>query len=278
MSLLTTRFKLLNRFVGFFWKANTVYGIHSPFVYEVAKNILEDSRTFYAFPIIEDLRGRLLKSNHRVHISDFGAGSKASKKLVRTVGHITRHGSISPYVGKLLFRLVNHFKPLTILELGTSLGISTMYQSAASLNAKVLTIEGCPETAELAGKNFTRTGMNWIEVVNDQFEIALPEALKALQKIDYVFIDGDHRANATIQYFQDILPHVHNDSLIVVADIYWSDEMMQSWQQLIAHPDVTLSLDFYHFGVLFFRKEQREKSHFKLVPKWWKPWSFLVKK
>ena len=277
MSLVITRFKLLLRFMAFYWKANTVYGLHSPFVYELCQKTLHDNRTFYAYPIIESLRGQLLKSNRKVEITDLGAGSKVTPNKIRTVSSITRYGAISPEVGRMLFRLVNQFKPTTILELGTSLGVSTLYQSSASLNAKVITIEGCPNTADLAKQNFINSGMRWIQTKNASFGAALPEALEQLQKVDYVFIDGDHQSQATIKYFNTILPCLHNDSLIVVSDIYWSSEMMNAWNMLKSHSDITISIDFYHFGILFLRKEQKQKVHYKVVSKWWKPWSFLFK-
>ena len=277
MSLIITRFKLLFRFITFYWKANTVYGLHSPFVYELCQQILHDNRTFYAYPIIESLRGQLLKSKRAIEITDLGAGSKVSSKKVRSVSSIAKYGAISPEVGRMLFRLVNHFKPENILELGTSLGISTLYQSSAALNAKVITIEGCPNIADLASRNFKHSGMRWIQTVNASFEIALPEVLDQLQEVGYVFIDGDHQSRATIKYFDTIFPYLNDESLIVVADIYWSDEMVNAWNQLQQHPQVTLSIDFYHFGILFFRKEQQQKVHYKVVSKWWKPWCFLTK-
>ena len=277
MNLIRIRFQLLLRFLKFYLKANTIYGLHSPFVYELCQKILHDNRTFYAFPIIENLRGRLLKSNRKLDIKDFGAGSQINPNTLRTISNITKNSAISPYVGKLLFRLVNHFKPKNILELGTSMGISTLYQSAAALNAKVITIEGCSTTADIAQQNFTRGGTHWINLINETFENGLPMALESFPRVDYVYIDGDHRSRATIQYFNTLLPHLHNDSILVIADIYWSSEMMESWKELCQHPKVSLSVDFYHFGILFFRKEQIQKMNYQVVPYTWKPWSILTK-
>lgn len=277
MSLTKTRLHLLQNFVRFYWNANTVQGIHSPFVYELTQAVLQDNRTFYAFPIIESLRGKLLKNKNLLEIKDFGAGSKVFSSNSRSIAKIAQYGAISPYVGRLLFRLVNHFKPLIIVELGTSLGISTLYQASASLNAKVITLEGCPQTVEVARQNFNRTGMNWINSINGQFDDVLPDLLPQLTKVDYAFIDGDHRASATQHYFELLLPYLHNDSFIVIADLYWSSEMSAAWKLLQEHPSVTLSVDFYYFGILFIRKEQTQKVHYRVVPQWWKLWSVFTK-
>ena len=275
MTNISTRFFLFRGFADFYRAARTANNTHSPFVYDLAQAVLEDDRTFYAFPIIEHLRNELLSNDKKLDIEDLGAGSKADSKLQRPIKSVARHSAVEARVGKMLFRLVNWHKPGNALELGTSLGISTLYQATAALGAQFTTVEGCTSIAEVAAGNFRKTGFSQIRLINDSFDRALDQILADPGvSLDYVFLDGDHRSGSSIRYFERILPHLHNDSLFLLADIYWSKEMKEAWRKLRRHPAVTLSVDFFHFGILFFRKEQRLREDIKLVPAIWKPWIF----
>ena len=277
MTNISTRFFLFKGFIDFYREAHTANNIHSPFVYELANAVLEDDRTFYAFPIIEQLREKLLADNVLLPIEDLGAGSKADPKMLRSVSSVARHSAVEARVGRMLFRLVNWRKPRHILELGTSLGISTLYQATGALSAPVTTVEGCTSIAQVAEQNFHRTGFSKIRLINDSFDRALDILLReSTAGFDYVFLDGDHRSGSSIRYFERILPSLHQDSLFLLADIYWSQEMKTAWQELCRHPAVSLSIDLFHFGILFFRKEQRTQQHFRIVPRIWKPWVFTI--
>ena len=277
MTSISTRFFLFKGFIDFYRKAHTANNLHSPFVYELAKVVLEDDRAFYAFPIIEQLRSKLLLDETLLFIEDLGAGSKADPQSKRPVKSVARHSPVEARVGKMLFRLVHWRKPKNILELGTSLGISTLYQASAALGAGITTVEGCTAIAGVAEQNFKRTGFSQIRLINDSFDEALGHILRPSgPKLDYVFLDGDHRSGSSIRYFERILPFLQNDSLFLLADIYWSPEMKTAWQELCRHPAVSLSVDLFHFGILFFRQEQRSREHYKIVPAAWKPWVFTL--
>jgi predicted O-methyltransferase YrrM len=263
---------LIWRYLKYYFRAETHYGVHSPFVYELAREVLEDGREFYAFSTIEGFRRLLLRSKRRINITDYGAGSKIEPGGQRSIRSLARHSAVSAGTGRQLFRLVNFLKPGAMLELGTSLGISTAYQAAAALNAQMLTIEGCPETAKLAFQHFKELGLPSIRVLNGPFHELLPSALKHLQQLDYLYLDGDHRAAACLENFRVCLPYAHNGSVFVIADIHWSKEMEQAWMEMQQQPEVTLAVDFFHFGLLFFRQEQREKQYFTLIKACYKPW------
>ena len=141
-----------------------------------------------------------------LEITDLGAGSKVTPRKQRTVSNIARHGAIDARTGQMLFRLVNWRKPSIVLELGTSLGISTMYQASAALSARVITIEGCPSTARTALQNFEAAGLSGIELINRSFDEGLDLVLADVDRIDYLFLDGDHRAGASIRYFEPSTP------------------------------------------------------------------------
>ncbi|MCB0578715.1 MAG: class I SAM-dependent methyltransferase [Phaeodactylibacter sp.] len=272
MNWIAIHLRLVWKYLQYYRRAETRYGLHSPFVYELVEKTLEDKRTFYAFPIIESLRGLLLRDDTRIAVADHGAGSKVEGSSRRTVRSLARHSAVSPATGRLLFRLVHFIKPATLLELGTSLGISTAYQAAAALHAPFITIEGCPATAALAQQHLRQLNLPNVQLLAGTFREKLPEALRELKRLDYLYLDGDHRRGATLEYFGQCLPYAHAGSVFVIADIYWSAEMEEAWAAMRSHPRVSLSVDLFHLGLLFFREEQREQEHFTVVRSGWKPW------
>ncbi len=272
MNRLRHQWAMLRRYQGYFRRAKTIYDVHSPFVAALTNAVLEDKRQFYAFSEMELLREQLQNDQSVLRIEDHGAGSKVHNQRIRTVAALARHAAIPPAVGRMLFRLVDFCKPETVLELGTSLGISTLYLRGAALRAQIVTIEGSPEVAMQARNNFARFYTNNIDLRIGTFAAALPEALQDLQRLDFLYLDGDHRQEATLAYVETCLGFAHEQSVFVIADIYWSDEMQAAWQALRAHPRVRLSVDFFHFGVLFFKTENKEPEHFTLIQKRFKPW------
>ncbi|MCO6491248.1 MAG: class I SAM-dependent methyltransferase [Phaeodactylibacter sp.] len=272
MNWIATHLRLVWKYLQYYRRAETRYGLHSPFVYELVEKTVEDTRTFYAFPIIEGLRSLLLRDNTAVTVTDHGAGSKAERSSRRTVRSLARHSAVSPATGRLLFRLVHFIKPATLLELGTSLGISTAYQAAAAHHAAFITIEGCPATAALAQQHLRQLNLPNVRLLAGTFREKLPEALRELKRLDYLYLDGDHRRGASLEYFEQCLPYAHADSVFVIADIYWSAEMEEAWAAMRRHPRVSLSVDLFHLGLLFFREEQREQEHFTVIRSGWKPW------
>ncbi len=246
--------------------------MHSPFVFEFINNVLEDKRNFYAFSSVESLRNLLKQDPKVLKVNDLGAGSSMNKGRNRSIGSIASTSLSPPFVCKILFKIVNHFKPEKMLELGTSLGISALYQHFAALNSKLITLEGAEEIADQAEKNFQRLEVDSIELIRGNFDETLPIALKKLSKLDYVFLDGNHRKNATISYFEQCLEFADEKSVFVLDDIYWSKEMTEAWEQIKSHPKVTLSIDLFFLGLVFFRKENIKKEHFKLIKSNWKSW------
>ena len=248
-------------YIHYRFTSKTPHGIHSPFVYHLLTEVIRDKKAYPCYKQIELLRSSLLLDTREVSITDLGAGSKSSKSSVRMVKALVRQAAKPARYAQLLFRLVNHFKPAVILELGTSLGISTLYLAAGNNKAQVLTIEGCPQIAALAKSNFTQAHQTHISLINGNFDAVLPTVIKEQQQLDFVFIDGNHRKQSTLDYFEKCLTRKTNTSVFVIDDIHWSAEMQQAWQQIKAHQEVTVSLDLFFMGIVFFRREQT-KEHF----------------
>lgn len=237
------------------------HGIHSPFVFELLINVIEkDEKQFYIFQEIENIRSQLLKSNQKIVVNDFGAGSLRMPNKERKIRDIVRLAAKNQKYGQLLFRLVNHFQPKTILELGTSLGFGTMYLASANTNAKVFTIEGCNNLARYAMHNFSLLNLKNIISINETFEVALPKILNKTEKLDFVFYDGNHRKEPTLDYFRQCLNKVHNDTVFVFDDIHWSEEMEEAWEEIKKNKNVIVTIDLFFLGLVFFRSEMSKQD------------------
>lgn len=240
------------------WKG---FGIHSPFVFDLVANLMREPYPYYCFQRITAWRNALMRSTQTISISDLGAGSMVAKSKVRKVADIVRNGSIPQKYGELLFRLVSRFKPRQIIELGTSAGISSLYLALPNKKSNFVTIEGCRNTADLAQHTFREFGLNGVCLKNGSFNQELPEVLQQTGGVDFVFFDGDHRQEPTLHYFNLCLEKAHNDTIFVFDDIHWSQGMELAWNSIIAHPRVTVSIDVFRLGIVFFRKEC-QKAHY----------------
>ena len=222
---------------------------------------MREKHEYYDFQRIRSWRDVMIKKQETVEITEMGAGSAVSHSKKRKVGDIVLHGSIPEKYGKLLFRMINRYSPDGILELGTSAGISALYLSLPKHSAKVVTIEGCPNVSALAKNTFNYFAIKNIELLNGDFLELLPDAIKKLPSLDFVFFDGNHRKEPTLAYFNQCLKHINNNTIFVFDDIHWSQGMEEVWQEIIANTSVTVSIDIFRLGIVFFRKESR-KEHY----------------
>ncbi len=254
---------MLFSYLSYLLTAQDEHAIHSPFVFELYTEVIRTDDVFYAFEEIEALRDRLLANNQTITITDLGAGSRINYSNERKISEIAQYSLKNPKCGELLFKLVNFLKPKVVLDLGTSLGITTLYQAKACLEAKFLTFEGCPAIAQLAQTHFDEFNCNNIEIIVGNLDKTLPETIQNLSQIDYAFFDANHRYEPTIRYFETCLEKAHEDSLFIFDDIHWSAEMQQAWRQIKNHPKVMLTIDLFEVGLVFFRSKQ-VKQHFVL--------------
>lgn len=250
---------LFAEYLRYLFKAKGRHGIHSAFVYELYEKVVADKIKYYDFAPIEHLRKKMLSSPETIDVIDFGAGEHRNKK--RKVKDIARVTSVTPRMGRLLFRLANYVQPKVMVEMGTSLGISTLYQAKACPDAKFITMEGSPKTVEIARHNFELLKAANIKTVVGDFKTTLPEVLKNLKQVDYVFFDGNHRKDATLEYFNAFLAKAADNCVFVLDDIRWSKGMLEAWEEIIKEPRATVTIDLFNFGLVFFRKGQ-VKEHF----------------
>src|SRR6187431_2122909 len=240
------------------------HGMHSPFVFEFITKILNDKTFYPEYEKVESLRNRLLNDHTVLEVKDFGAGSVISKKNQRSISSLAKNAAKPKKFGQLLFRMVKYYQAATILELGTSLGITTSYFSLAKPDARLITMEGSKEIAEIAKRNHRNLEIRNIEIVEGNFDNTLSSVVRGLSTVDFAFIDGNHRKEPTERYFKEILSKANNNSILVFDDIHWSSEMEAAWETIKKDAAVTCSIDLFFIGIVFFRKESKEKQHFTI--------------
>jgi len=248
--------------------AKNEHGIHSPFVFKLYTEVISNKEKYYAYDELAKIRAQLLNNNETIEVTDLGAGSKKMGNT-RKISDIARYSVVNQKYGELLFRLVNYIKPQHILELGTSLGLSALYMHKAAPNAQIITVEGCPNTYRFAKKlllghaELVSASLKPIEYINSGFDDYL-STIAVNQTFDFVYIHGNHTYEATIKYFNQLLNHTNENSVLLFDDIYWSEGMAKAWEEILAHPSVTLTIDLYKVGLVFFRKENKQKEDFVL--------------
>lgn len=238
--------------------------MHSPFVFDFILNVLNNKSNYQPPPEIEHLRRQLLKDKTVIEIEEMGAGSRTSSATQRTVSHVAAAALKSKRLAQVLFRMAKHYQPSTIVELGTSFGITTSYLSKANPTASIITIEGNKPTAALAKENFQKLGCENIKLQQGNFDHLLPLVLSRLSTIDLAYIDGNHRYQPTINYFHLFLSKSHNGTILVFDDIHWSAEMEKAWEEIKSHPSVQYTIDIFFLGFVFFRHDFKVKQNFSI--------------
>jgi predicted O-methyltransferase YrrM len=195
-------------------------------------------------------------------VTDYGSGSeKNSERYSRSIKYIAKNHLKSKKEAQVLYNLINYYSPENIVELGTSLGITTLYLSVGNSKSNIITIEGSPDTAEIAKDNFERLNATNITSLVGRIEDNLDIAMELLQhKPDMLFFDANHKKVPTLGYFEKCMEYSHEKSIFVFDDIYFSDEMEEAWNEIKNHERVTLSIDIYKMGIVFFDKSIAKRS------------------
>jgi predicted O-methyltransferase YrrM len=259
-----TFFQLAIRYMRYYFTAmnGRGHGIHSPFVYAFVRQVLLDDQTHPAFEPIEEMRARLLKDTRELNLTDYGAGSGTGLEKLRTVAHIARTAAKPARLAQLLFRSARYFNTLVIVELGSSLALTTAYLAASDPNARIFSIEGDPALAAIARENLASLGSSNAEIITGNFDDQLQPLLARLPETNLVYIDGNHRLEPTLRYFEHALATAGPETVIILDDIHWSAEMEAAWEKIKGHPAVTATIDIFYLGYVFLRPEFKERQHF----------------
>ena len=243
--------------------SKTRHGVHSPFVYHLIDEVIYNFKNNTDYTEIENLRQKLLKDDRQITVTDLGAGSHVNNNTQKQIKQIAKNALKPKKLAQLIYRLVKETQPNNAIEFGTCLGLTTAYISKAAPIAKVITMEGCPQTASVASENLKALNAQNVTIKVGDFNDNLPEILVNEDKVDFVFIDGNHQEKATVNYFETILPKVNENTLMIFDDIYWSSGMKNAWEQIKNHSQVTLTIDLFWIGLVYF-KTDRKKEHFKV--------------
>lgn len=238
-------------------KRRTIQYIHSPFLFSLMQAVFDDSKKNWPsyFFDIELQRKKMISSKEKIEFEDFGSGGDKSRKKQLSIRSIALQAVKQAKYARFLNRLVTYTKSNHIIELGTSLGITTAYLASVDSDLKIYTVEGDKNIQKKAQQNWNE--LNLKNIHSYSFDLNEKWSLLAdqINKIDFLFIDANHRKEAMIRYVLQSMTYIHEQSVIVLDDIHWSKETYEAWSILKNRKEVTLSFDIYQMGILFFDKK-----------------------
>ncbi|MBK6364274.1 MAG: class I SAM-dependent methyltransferase [Saprospiraceae bacterium] len=262
----------IKSWAAYYWRATTKFNIQSPFFTEFVREVMDNEKEYYIFDKIEHIRKTLLQDSTKVPKIDFGAGSqKQHTRDTLQIKDIAGSSLSTKKQCRMLFNLMVWKKPKNVIELGTSLGISTAYLAAANKKVKMTGFEGNPYVADIAKNVLEKAGLGHVNIITGAFKETLPEYLKSSNRVDIAFIDGHHEEFATLAYFEMILPYLSDDAVIIFDDIYWSQGMENAWKKICLHLSVAASFDIFDLGIVFI-KPGLAKENINYIPYYLKPW------
>ena len=255
----------IKAYLKFLWHSKNEHAVHSPFVFSLITKCFYDKKSKPDYAILQEYRNSLLANKNSIEVSDFGAGSKVFNSNTRIVAQIAHTAGISPKRAELLYRITHYFQANTILELGTSLGSATAALALGSRSlgtkASIITLEGCSNTIAIAKKQLQLFNIPNVEFITTEFSKYLITQNSQPTTYDLIYFDGNHSKKATLEYFELLLPSITNDCVWIFDDIHWSADMESAWEIIKKHPKVTVTIDTFQWGLVFFRREQ-PKEHF----------------
>jgi len=251
----------IKSYLLFLWNSKNQHGVHSPFIFNMVTKCFYDKQIYPEYSFIKKFRNSLLENKNFIEVTDFGAGSRVFTSNKRQISQIAKTAGISTKRAQLLFRITNYFQPTTILEIGTSLGLATSALSFGNKNSKIITLEGCPNTIEQCQFQLQKFNINNVTCINTEFSSFLQSENLKSKIYSLIYFDGNHSKKATLEYFELLLATITNETVWIFDDIHWSKDMEETWEIIKNHPKVTVTIDIFQWGIVFFRAEQ-EKEHF----------------
>ncbi len=247
---------LTTRYLKYRATAKSRFKTHSPFVFDLINHVFRNKEYYNDFAILDNYFDELKQKESAIETTDFGAGAGENdyKVYLKPLGKIVKERSHTKPRLHLLYNLMKYFRPETMLEFGTAAGVSSMYLKKGLPESRMVTMEGCPGLCAVARENFERMKLENITVSNGNFDVILPEVLKSFDKLDFVFFDGNHRKEPTLNYFNQCMEKAHENTLFVFDDIHWSKGMETAWNTIKADNRVSLTIDIFWFGMVFFKK------------------------
>ncbi|MGH2925612.1 MAG: O-methyltransferase [Solirubrobacterales bacterium] len=182
-----------------------------------------------------------------------GSARPFEETLPTAVAQASTVASIPAVWGLFLMRLVRELRPQSCLELGTGIGISTGYEAAAlKMNGggRLITLDGSPEWAAIAEEGISSLGLEGVEFAVGPISDSLPGVLERLAPVDYALVDAEHTEEATIGYFEGIVPHMAPQGVMVFDDIPWTRELWRTWKRIVHDPRVAAGFALGRMGTV----------------------------
>ena len=231
------------------------HSIHSPFIYELYTQIIKSEYPDPNFERIEKIRHKIIGDEREIVMNDLGAGSKYKNGDKRKIGDIAKQSLSPPKVSKLIYRLIKQNECEEVVELGTSLGINSLYMNSSYEKIRLNTFEGDERLANYAEKVFEMGDSKGIKLIKGDINKTLSNYLAFSRKIDLAYLDANHTHDATMRYFNMLAKKSHDDTIFIIGDIHWSSEMERAWKEIKNSPYITLSIDLFHVGIVFFKPD-----------------------
>lgn len=251
------------------------HGVHSPYVFDFLTKVVRNKTDLKIVSQVESLRHEMLSDIRRITVTDLGAGSVTRAGGERSVAEIARTAAVPVKEAGLLSRMVvastgptargdastgsaaRNSGPASmgtgiILELGTSLGISTLALALAAPEKRVITVEGCPVLAAIARENLQKYGASNAEVWDTEFSAAIGSLRKEGLNISFAFIDGNHRGTALAEYVSKIAS-MGEEMIIVADDIRLTKEMFLAWRAVESSGIASVTMETLRLGILFIK-------------------------
>jgi predicted O-methyltransferase YrrM len=249
----------IKSYIKFLWRSKNEHAVHSPFVFNLITKCFYDKKSKSEYAILKNYRNSLLANKTTIEVTDFGAGSKVFQSNTRQINKIAKTAGITQKRAELLFRITHYFQPDSILEIGTSLGLATAALALGNPKSKITTLEGCPKTIAVAQNQLQLFHFEYVHCILTEFSTYFPPS--NLLTFNLIYFDGNHSKKATLEYFELLLPTICNETIWIFDDIHWSNDMEEAWEIIKKNPKVTVTIDTFQWGLVFFRKEQ-PKEHF----------------
>lgn len=235
-------------YISYWLDAVDEHSLHSPFLFNLMMRVIRVPPVYHE--PLERLRQELMRDQNEIHVNDLGTGANLHPRG-RRISTIAKR-SLSPARFSCLYqRLISYFRCSTVVELGTSLGINTLYL-AQSPGARVYTFEGAESIAAVAHANFDRMQMRNITLIQGDIGVTLESFAAESPRVDFAFMDANHTLPATMKYFDHLLPVLHEESVLVLDDIHLTAEMERAWLAVQQHERVRATADLYRCGIAFF--------------------------
>lgn len=247
-------------------KSSVGHGVHSPFVYNFLTEVINQQTPPAMVSGAESLRAEMLADRRAIDVTDYGIGTCGRKDPKRVIHDIAANAALSPRNAAMLARIAAaHSTPAggVVLELGTSLGISTLCLSAAAPQNRIITVEGCPSVASVAQENLRKHKVSNVQLINAEFSDALRYLQQQNIRVGLAFIDGNHNGEALLKYFGVIMEMAAENITVVADDIHLNRSMYEGWKKICCNWHEDAIVEMFSFGILF-RKRVLTPGRYKI--------------